>query len=517
MRRAALAALALALWLSPPASGAPGLAKVGDFSAPTSVAAPPRDSSRLFVVERAGTIRVVRDGSVLARPFLDLRGQVATDGERGLLSMAFPPDYATSGLFYVYLVAAQPVGQLQIREYRRSAADPDRADPGGRIVWFADHNQASNHNGGQIQFGPDGRLWLGTGDGGGADDQFGHAQDLASPLGKVIRIDPAPSPGRGYTVPADNPYAGTAVSETVWARGLRNPFRFSFDRGSGDLWIGDVGQSAREEVDHVTLAGGLGRAGNFGWACFEGMVAGPKPCVPPDYIPPVFDYSQAAPRAITGGYVVRDPGLPTLVGRYVYADFYEGVVRAIEPPGQDVGLPQVPQLASFGEDACGHLYVVSLAGEVDRVNDPAGQQGTCVLKPDWLPPAPQPAPTPTPTPAPSPTPTPTPSVTPATLALHVRAARLQHLGRLRVTVTCTADCRVVARARVRGVTFSRSASAALAAGRPVRLALRFSRRGAARVRAALRRHRTLQVVVSVRASDAARRSAAAQARTRLRR
>ena len=208
------------------------------------------------------------DGSAQATPFLDIRAAVATDGERGLLSMTFAPDYASSGLFYLYLAANDPIspGELQVREYRRSATDPDRADPAGRIVWRQAHDQASNHNGGRIEFGPDGRLWFATGDGGGAGDQFGHAQDLTSQLGKLLRIDPRPGNAGSYGIPPDNPYAGrTDVSPSIWAAGLRNPFRFSFDRGSGDLVLGEVGEGAREEIYYVRRADGLGRAGNFGW------------------------------------------------------------------------------------------------------------------------------------------------------------------------------------------------------------------------------------------------------------
>src|SRR4051794_17084255 len=177
------------LMLAAPASAAPALVNVGHFDNPIYAASPPRDTSRLFVVERGGAIKVVRNGTVLPAPFLDLSGQVSTAGERGLLSIAFPFDYAASGRFYVYLTAASPAGELQVREYRRSATNADVADPAsGRIVWRAAHDQADNHNGGTIAFGPDGMLWLGTGDGGGAGDQFHNAQNLASPLGKLIRI-----------------------------------------------------------------------------------------------------------------------------------------------------------------------------------------------------------------------------------------------------------------------------------------------------------------------------------------
>jgi hypothetical protein len=383
MRALGLAAL-LVLALAAPAAAAPTLVSVGTFDQPIFVASPPRDTSRLFVVQRGGVIRIVRNGTLLARPFLDLSDQVGTDGERGLLSIAFPPDYAHTGAFYVYL-AAKKTGQLQIREYHRIPSSASIANPRSiRTVWRANHTDANNHNGGTIAFGPDGRLWLATGDGGGSDDQFGHAQDLNSKLGKLIRINPKRSGTNPYSVPPDNPY-GTSV----WARGLRNPFRFSFDRKTGDLVIGDVGQNAREEVDWLPFSSGLGRAANFGWACEEGLTTGPNPHDCPlgsNYVAPVFDYSRPSPRAITGGVVVRDPGLPTLVGRYLYADSYAGNIRSLvlhSPSATDdrsAGLPHRDQIVDFGEDACGHVYVVSLtAGTVERIQD--GAIGACVLRP----------------------------------------------------------------------------------------------------------------------------------------
>ena len=506
--RALWLAVVLAVALAAAARAAPTLVPVGGtFDNPIYVASPPRDTSRLFVVQRAGVIRVVRDGTLLPTPFLDLSAIVSTDDERGLLSIAFPPDYATTGLFYVYLTVKSPVGELQIREYHRSAASADVADPTGRIVWTADHSQAANHNGGTIAFGPDGKLWLGTGDGGGSNDTFAHAQDLGSPLGKLIRIDP-----RSATAPSDNPF-GT----DVWARGLRNPFRWSFDRVTGDLVIGDVGQSAREEVDWLPRAAGLGRGADFGWACREGTIAGPTPadCIAGvTFTAPVFDYSQAAPRAITGGVVVRDPGLPTLVGRYLYADSYAGNMRSLElatPRALDdrpAGLPHVSQIVAFGEDACGHVYVVSLtAGTVDRIQD--GAPGACVLRFASLPPAPRPpgggggAPRDT---------------RPCRLATRVTGAR-RFARRHRLTLALRADeaCRIVAGGRVRGVAGLRRVRRSLAAGRRVTVSLRLSRYGARRLRAALRRHRSLVVVVRIRTRDYAGNRSTVQRRVRIRR
>ena len=455
---------------------------------------------------------MVRDGTQMPAPFLDISAEVATDGERGLLSITFPPDYESSGLMYVYMVARAPVGELQVREFQRSA-DPDLAVPGpGRIVWRQAHAQASNHNGGQVEFGPDGLLWLAPGDGGGSNDQFGHAQDLGSQLGKLLRIDPRPGDAGGYSIPPDNPY-GTSV----WAAGLRNPFRFSFDRGSGDLVIGDVGQSAREEIDWVGRADGLGRGGNFGWACREGTVAGPKaPCTPVSspVFEPVFDYSQGSPRAVTGGYVVRDPGLPSLVGRYVFADTYAGDVRPLDlaqgrASDGSAGLPMRRLLVSFAEDACGHVYVVSLSGTVERMTDPQGPSGTCTLKPDPRPAVGLNAVTPPPVAV---------AADRTAPVLTLGGARRQRLGRsrtIRLTASCSEACALKSAARIAGVRLRTAAR--LPAGRTVVVRLRLSRAQAARVRRSLRRHRSLLVRVNARATDAAGNGRSVTRRVRVRR
>jgi glucose/arabinose dehydrogenase len=507
---AAFGALVAGLALPGAAAAAPVLVKVGDFNAPISLTAPPRDSSRTFIVERAGTVRVVHDGTVLPTPFLDIRGTVAADPntERGLLSMAFPPDYETSGLFYVYLTASDPEGELQVREYQRSATDPNRAGLTGRVVWRQAH-AATNHNGGQVEFGPDGRLWLATGDGAVFDGQL--AQDYGSQLGKLLRIDPHPGDAGTYTVPADNPYVGRLdVAQTIWAAGLRNPFRFSFDRGTGDLVLADVGQGTREEVDWARASEGLGRGGNFGWPCFEGSVAGPRSCSVNGYLPPVYDYAQSSPRAITGGYVVRDPGLPSLVGRYVYADFYTGDVRSLAlatPRAGDERSAQLPirmNLVSFGEDACGHLYVVSLNGTVERVQD--GLLGPCVLKPD--PPGP---------PAPRP-PLPPPDTTAPRLDISAASRqRARGVVAIRVSVSCDEPCLVTANASLRGVTKMRQRSAQLPAGRRVVVRLRPTVSGGKKIKRSLKRRKSLRVVISVQAADASGNRARAERRVTLRR
>jgi hypothetical protein len=370
---AAVAALVLAA----PAGAAVRLEPVGTFAAPVFVTAPPGDTGRVFVVQRGGTVVLLKGGVRQAAPFLTVG--VDTAGERGLLSMAFAPDYATSGLFYTFSIPSS--GALRIEERRRSASDPDVADPAYvRPVLVIPHGLQSNHNGGQLQFGPDGMLYAGTGDGGGADDPYDNGQRLAGNpaaegqnplLGKLLRIDP-----RGaapYAIPAGNPFAAPNAPE-IWAYGLRNPWRFSFDRASGDLVIADVGQNAWEEVDFAPAAAGGGRGANFGWDDWEGThtfdgggaaQAGP-----------VLEHAHSSGWcSITGGYVVRDPSLPDLVGQYVYGDFCLGKVRAARlsatgaTADRDLGLAGVPQLTSFGQDACGRVYVVSLAGPVYRLAD----------------------------------------------------------------------------------------------------------------------------------------------------
>ena len=411
-----------------------------------------------------------------------------------MLSMAFAPDYAQSGLFYLYMVARNPVGEIQVREYRRSAASAEVANPAsGRIVFRATHDEADNHNGGQVQWGPDGYLWFATGDGGGANDEFNHARDLTSPLGKLLRIDPRPGNAGSYTVPSGNPF-GTAV----WAYGLRNPFRFSFDRATGDLTIGDVGQSAREEIDWAPAASGLGRGGDYGWACREGTVAGPKTCtVGANYIPPVFDYSQGSPRAVTGGVVVRDAGLPTLRGRYVYADFFAGDIRSLvlaKPRAADdrsSGLSQ-SSIAAFGEDACGRVYVVSLDGPVQRIQD--GALAPCTFR---TPPPPLPTPAPVPPAGGQAAPDRTPP------RVRIRIARKGRVGRRatpRILLTASEDCRVTIRARLAG-TRLRRARAALRGGHRVTVRLRPRAKAIERIRRALRRHRRITLSVSLVAVD----------------
>lgn len=352
-------------------SGPLQLKPVGRFTAPLYVTAPPGDRRRVFVVEQAGRIRVVRDGRILARPFLDIRRLVTSGGEQGLLGLAFAPDYRSSGRFYVYYTDRR--AQQRVVEYRRATADRAKAGSARLVLRMADPE--SNHNGGQLQFGPDGLLYIGTGDGGGGDDQHGtrgNAQNLASPLGKILRIDPRPSGRRAYRIPSSNPFVRRAGARgEIYAYGLRNPWRFSFDPATGDLTIGDVGQDAVEEIDFMPK--GTASGANFGWRPFEGRRRNfDEPA--PGAIPPVIEHTHDDGWcSITGGYVVRDPGLPALAGRYVYGDFCQGRLRAATlrrgaaEGDRELGLKRVPNLSSFGEDAAGRVYVVSLDGPVYRL------------------------------------------------------------------------------------------------------------------------------------------------------
>jgi glucose/arabinose dehydrogenase len=348
------------------------LVGIGAFQSPLYVTAPPGDRRRIFVVEQGGTIRVIRAGKRLSRPFLDVRSLVTAGGEQGLLSLAFAPDYAKTRRFYVNYT--DKAGLQRIVEYR--AANADRAaSSSARTVLRYDGVEA-NHNGGLLVFGPDRLMYAGTGDGGGANDQHGargNAQDLGSLLGKLLRIDPRRKGSRPYSVPASNPFVGRAGARPeIYSYGLRNPWRFSFDRSTGDLTIADVGQNAVEEVDFASKGGASGV--NYGWRPLEGTRRNfDEPA--PGAVAPVLELSHSAGNcSITGGYVVRDRAVPALLGRYVYGDLCRGELRSVKlAPGSasgDAAIPgvaKVDQLSSFGEDARGRVYAVSLSGPVYRL------------------------------------------------------------------------------------------------------------------------------------------------------
>ena len=342
MKRLLLTALAFG-GLAAPASADVRLKKVGEFDAPVYVTAPPQDRKRVFVVEQRGRIRIVGR----SRPFLDISAQVRSGGEQGLLSMAFAPDYATSGRFYVYFTDRN--GDQQVVEFRGAG---NTADPASARQILLMPDSQSNHNGGQLQFGPDGRLYIGTGDGGGAGDVDNHAQNRNSLLGKLLRIDPV---------------AGGAPE--IYAYGLRNPWRFSFDRRTGDLTIADVGQGRWEEVNFVRR--GKGKGANFGWRVWEGRSRYTRGEQAPGHVKPVITESHDDGNcSITGGYVVRDPALKSWRGRYVYGDFCRSVIRTANLKAKKVrprdSKLRIASLSSFGEDARGRVYAASLSGPVYR-------------------------------------------------------------------------------------------------------------------------------------------------------
>jgi glucose/arabinose dehydrogenase len=342
------------------------LKRIGSFDTPVYVTAPQGDRTRLFVVEQAGRIRVIHDGHKVGRPFLDIHDDVEAGGERGLLSMAFPRDYSKSRRFYVYYTDRS--GDIRIRQFRRSASNRNRIAAGsGRNVLTVDHSTYPNHNGGQLQFGPDGLLYAAFGDGGGGGDPFRAGQRLNTLLAKMIRIDP--KPGGGYRIPSSNPFVNRAGARgEIWAYGLRNAYRFSFDRGGGNLTIGDVGQDEYEEIDYGP---GRGRGANYGWSIWEGFSRYRSGTAKGRVKPKLAPSHNAGFCALIGGYIVRDGRLGSLTGRYVYGDNCKSEIYStrLSASGAESNHPtgmSVSNLSSFGEDARGRVYATSLNGEVYR-------------------------------------------------------------------------------------------------------------------------------------------------------
>jgi glucose/arabinose dehydrogenase len=346
------------------------LLPLGRFDQPTYLTAP-RGDRRRFVVERDGTIRIVQRGRVLERPFLDISDRVTTGGESGLLSMAFARDYSSSRRFFVYYT--DRLGFIQIDQFQAVEGAPNRADPSSRRSVIRVPHHRSNHKGGQLQMGTDGMLYAGFGDGGSSGDPDENAQNLGRLLGKMIRIDPRP--GGGYSIPAGNPFQGrSGARPEIYAYGLRNPYRFSFDRARGHLTIGDVGQDEVEEIDYVPAsAGSLPRGGyNFGWDAFEGRSRYESGSAP-GHVRPVLQHTHGEGFcSITGGYVIRDRSLGRgWTGRYIYGDFCEGTIRlaSLRRPNAPTRATRfnVDSVASFGEDSRGRVYAISLNGPVYRI------------------------------------------------------------------------------------------------------------------------------------------------------
>ena len=343
-----------------------GTQRIGKFKDPVYVATPPKGGG-LYVVERAGRIRVVRRGKLLRLPFLDIARDVMATEQRGLLSIAFAPDYARSGRFYAIYTANDDT--VRVDGFRRSA-NAYRAARASRRPLLNIGRAGPFHHGGQLQFGPDGMLYVST----GVSDDAGLAQDLGDLHGKLLRIDPRPSGELPYSIPPGNPFAGTAGARPeVWAYGLRNPWRFSFDRVTGDLALGDVGEATAEEVDF--LPRGAAAGANFGFDVLEGdakLLPGP---VPAGYVAPAILHRHRAKRracAVIGGYTVRDRSLRGLYGRYLYNDLCSPDLRsAILGPGgarDDRRLRlRIPTVVSFGEDNRGRIYGIGIDGVVHRL------------------------------------------------------------------------------------------------------------------------------------------------------
>jgi glucose/arabinose dehydrogenase len=336
------------------------LTPVATLEAPIAMATRAGDDA-LYIAERAGQVRVLRGGQVQPAPLVDIGPDTTTDGERGLLGLTFSPDGQR-----LYLYFTDPNGAIRIDEFTLDGAAV-RAD--SRRTLLVQEHPRLNHNGGSITFGPDGLLYLGLGDGGGQGDPNRNAQSLGSLLGKVLRIDPRPAGSAPYGVPADNPFAGDpAARGEIWAYGLRNPWRLSFDRETGDLWIGDVGQNELEEVDF--LPGG-GRGADLGWSDYEGtqLYNGEAGA---DGIPPLYEYGRDVGSSVTGGYVYRGQAIPALRGAYVFGDLTGDVWALAQSGGAVTGLVdlgvEVDTLVSFGEDAAGELYALSLDGDVLRLD-----------------------------------------------------------------------------------------------------------------------------------------------------
>ena len=347
------------------------------LSSPLLVTHAGDDSGRLFVVEQTGKVRIIKDGALVSAAFIDLSRSVSGGGEQGLLGLAFHPSYKTNGKLYLSYTDLK--GTSVIREYTVSS-NPDRVDGGSGRTLLRVGQPYANHNGGHLAFGPDGYLYIGLGDGGSAGDPGNRAQSLGSLLGKILRIDVNRRTGSlQYGIPSTNPYVGRTGFDQIWAYGLRNPWRFSFDRARGDLWIGDVGQGSWEEIDRATASSGrnAGRGLNFGWRVMEGAhcYRPSSECARTGKQVPVTEYGHGGSRcSVTGGYVYRGKTYPDLVGAYFFGDYCSGEIwfvdrgaaRGVAPTR---AIDTSARITSFGEDQAGELYLVDGDGAVYRITD----------------------------------------------------------------------------------------------------------------------------------------------------
>ncbi len=344
---------------------------VTGFSNPLQVTDPNDGSGRLFVVEQSGRIYIVRDGELLDTPFIDLSDVASQDvlsrySERGLLGLAFHPDFAENGLFYVNYTASTASHASRVTEFRVSDDNPDRADRANPRVVMTIGQPYANHNGGHIAFGPDGYLYISVGDGGGSDDPVNAGQDRSTLLGTILRIDVDDTDNGAYGIPADNPvFTDGTFAPEVWAWGLRNVWRFSFDQATGDLYLADVGQNAWEEINFqpADAEGGL----NYGWPAYEGSnrYIGPEPET--DVVMPIAEYDHSQGCSVTGGYVYRGDLVPDLDGVYLFSDWCSGrlwgTYRDLNGDWQtDLLMETGISISSFGQDADGEVYIVDYAG-----------------------------------------------------------------------------------------------------------------------------------------------------------
>ena len=367
----------------------------GGFDGPIDVVSPNDGTNRLFVVERGGFIHIIQDGQRLEDAFLDIQSKVSDCIECGLLGLAFPPDFAQSGYFFINytnktnLVDPAPDDNDNIGDQKRGdtviarlhiSGNPNVADASSEEAILIINQPEANHNGGHIFFGPDGYLYIGMGDGGGQGDGFANAQDPQSLHGKILRIQVGPT--GTYIVPADNPFVNTPnYRPEIWAMGVRNPWRFNFDPATGDLYVADVGQAGHEEVNYIPAAE-IGNGGmNFGWPIFEGNNCyppdGPQDCDPTGLIAPVTTYTHEMGCSITGGYVYHSK-LPHQPPIYLFADYCFGTLSGLQPDGDGWATTQLKDypfsITSFGEDGDGNIYLVSYRGDIYRIMDPFSER-----------------------------------------------------------------------------------------------------------------------------------------------
>jgi glucose/arabinose dehydrogenase len=327
--------------------------------------------SRIFVCQQVGKIRIIKNGVLQSTPFLDIQSKIISGGEQGLLGLAFSPNYATDRSFYVYYTDTNGIGNTVVARYKVSQSNPDSAEFSSEQILLTQTQPYTNHNGGCIQFGRDGYLYIALGDGGSGGDPLGNGQNPLTFLGKILRLDVSNTSSANYTIPPDNPFIGlSSVLNEIWSTGWRNPWRFSFDRYTGEMWMGDVGQGLWEEIDRESYGdGGL----NYGWRCREGLHTYNMSNCTSTYTDPVYEYGHAATAgcSVTGGYVYRGSSYASFTGYYFYADYCNGNIYALnyDTYTNDSLLSDPVFIPTFGEDNLGELYYANSSGQVYKLVD----------------------------------------------------------------------------------------------------------------------------------------------------